>query len=48
METLKTEYFENITVGDLQVLNKAIGLEVELNDGAITGCNITGTDQLEG
>lgn len=48
METLKTEYFKNITVGDLEVLNEAIGLEVELNDGAITGCTIAGTDQLEG
>lgn len=40
MDFIKTEYFENVTVGDLQVLNEAIGLEVELNDGAITGCTI--------
>ena len=48
METLKTDLICNqreITVGELQELNEAIGLEVEINNGKITGGHIA--DQEE-
>ena len=48
MKTLKTDLINNyreITVGELQELNEAIGLEVELNNGQITGGHIA--DQEE-
>lgn len=48
MKTLKTDLICNqreITVGELQELNEAIGLEVEINNGQITGGHIA--DQEE-
>lgn len=48
METIKTDLFFNqrdITVGELQALNEAVGLEVEINNGAITGGFLAGQEE---
>ena len=39
MKGLKTEFTQDITVDELMVLNKTIGMTVEINDGQITGVN---------
>ena len=39
MKGLKTEFTQDITVDELMVLNKTIGMTVEINDGKITGVN---------
>ena len=36
MKGLKTEFTQDITVDELMVLNKTIGITVEINDGQIT------------
>ena len=39
MKGLKTEFTQDITVDELMVLNKTIGMTVEINDGQITDVN---------